>query len=126
MIEKYGAKEVIGIDPEPLVIETANNLVLKKNLSDKANICTKPGEYKFKIKVLRQYLVKKHFYISIKNLLKEINEILANNGILAVGDWMRNDDNEPSEQMKNICRRRPRYVYVLIRKVRKSFKRNRF
>ena len=35
MIEKYGAKEVIGIDPEPLVIETANNLALKKNLSDK-------------------------------------------------------------------------------------------
>ena len=44
MIEKYGAKEVIGIDPEPLVIETANNLALKKNLSDKAKfICTKPG-----------------------------------------------------------------------------------
>jgi len=103
MIEKYGAKEVIGIDPEPLVIETANNLALKKNLSDKAKfICTKPGEYKFEDKSFEAVFSKEAFLhiIDKKNLLKEINEILADDGILAVGDWMRNDDNEPSEQMK--------------------------
>ena len=87
MIEKYGAKEVIGIDPEPLVIETANNLALKKNLSDKAKfICTKPGEYKFEDKSFEAVFSKEAFLhiIDKKNLLKEINEILADNGILAV------------------------------------------
>ena len=78
MIEKYGAK-------------------------DKAKfICTKPGEYKFEDKSFEAVFSKEAFLhiIDKKNLLKEINEILADNGILAVGDWMRNDDNEPSEQMK--------------------------
>ena len=33
MIEKYGVDEAIGIDPEPLVIETANDLAIKKGIS---------------------------------------------------------------------------------------------
>ena len=39
MIEKYGANEAIGIDPEPLVIETANDLAIKKGISDKVKFC---------------------------------------------------------------------------------------
>ena len=32
--------------------------------------------------------------------MKDINRILKPSGLLAVGDWMRNDDGPPSEQMK--------------------------
>ena len=58
--------------------------------------------YKFEDKSFEAVFSKEAFLhiIDKKNLLKEINEILADDGILAVGDWMRNDDNEPSEQMK--------------------------
>ena len=103
MIEKYGANEAIGIDPEPLVIETANDLAIKKGISDKVKfICTKPGEHKFEDKSFQVVFSKEAFLhiIDKKKLLQEINDILVDDGILSVGDWMRNDDNEPSEEMK--------------------------
>ena len=104
MIEKYGANEAIGIDPEPLVIETANNLAMKKGISNKVKfICTKPDEHKFEDKSFQVVFSKEAFLhiIDKKKLLQEINDILVDDGILSVGDWMRNDDNEPSAQMKD-------------------------
>ena len=103
MIEKYGANEAIGIDPEPLVIETANDLAIKKGISNKVKfICTKPGEHNFEDKSFQVVFSKEAFLhiIDKKKLLQEINDILVDDGILSVGDWMRNDDNEPSAQMK--------------------------
>ena len=32
--------------------------------------------------------------------MKDIHRVLKPNGYLAVGDWMRNDDNSPSKQMR--------------------------
>ena len=44
LLEKHNAAEAIGYDPEPLVIEKANELAVEKNLSDRANFyCIEPG-----------------------------------------------------------------------------------
>ena len=103
MIEKHNAAEVTGIDPEPLVIETANKLAREKGISSKVNfICAAPGILEFKQESF-DIIFSKEAFLHVpdkKILLTELGKILIDDGIIAVGDWMRNDDQEPSDQMK--------------------------
>ena len=103
LLEKHNAAEAIGYDPEPLVIEKANELAVEKNLSDRAKFhCIEPGPIQADDESMDVVFSKEAFiHIHDKNeLMKDIHRILRPSGLLAVGDWMRNDDGPPSEQMK--------------------------
>ena len=103
MLEKHSAAEVIGFDVEPLVIDQANALALEKGLSERAIFkCVKPGKLDTKDESF-DVIFSKEAFIHIPNkvdLMKDINRTLKTNGYLAVGDWMRNDDNPPSIEMQ--------------------------
>ena len=103
MLEKHSAAEAIGFDVEPLVIDQANALALEKGLSDRAIFkCVKPGKLDTKDESF-DVIFSKEAFIHIPNkvdLMKDINRTLKTNGYLAVGDWMRNDDNPPSIEMQ--------------------------
>jgi phosphoethanolamine N-methyltransferase len=102
MLEKCGAAEAIGFDPEPLVIKKATELAAEKNLSDRAKFqCVEPGPIQADDESMDVVFSKEAFiHIPDKNeLMKDIYRVLKKDGVLAVGDWMRNDDNPPSQQM---------------------------
>ena len=103
MLEKHSAAEAIGFDVEPLVIDQANALALEKGLSERAIFkCVKPGKLDTKDESF-DVIFSKEAFIHIPNkvdLMKDINRTLKTNGYLAVGDWMRNDDNPPSIEMQ--------------------------
>jgi phosphoethanolamine N-methyltransferase len=103
MLEKYDAAEVIGFDLETLVIDEANKIALEKDLLDRASFkCVKPGQLEVEDESF-DIIFSKEAFIHIPDkigLIKDIHRALKPNGYLAVGDWMRNDDNLPSFQMK--------------------------
>ena len=103
LIKKYKAKSVEGIDPEYLVIETANKLAKKNNLSELTTfkqIKTGPLQYpdgSFDV------VFSKEAFLHIPDkevLLKDVHRVLKPDGLVIVSDWMRIDDNPPSAQMK--------------------------
>lgn len=103
MLEKHLATEVVGFDLEPLVIEQAKALALEKSLSERAVFkCVNPGQFDAEDESFDAIFSKEVFiHIPNKNeLMKDIHRILKPGGYLAVGDWMRNNDNPPSLQMK--------------------------
>ena len=103
MLEKHSVAEAIGFDLETLVIDEANKIALEKNLLDSASFkCVKPGQLEVEDESF-EVIFSKEAFIHIPDkieLLKDIHRALKPNGYLAVGDWMRNDDNIPSNQMK--------------------------
>ena len=103
ILEKHNALEVVGFDVEALVIEQANTVALEKGFSEKALFKSiSPGQLvaddgSFDV------IFSKEAFIHIPNkieLMTDIHRILKPGGYLAVGDWMRNDDNPPSLQMQ--------------------------
>ncbi len=104
ILDKHGASEVVGFDVEPLVIEKANTTALEKGLSEKGIFkCVKPGPLNVEAGSF-DVIFSKEAFIHIPNkidLMKDIHRILKSGGHLAVGDWMRNDDNPPSQQMQD-------------------------
>ena len=104
LIKKHGVKSVEGIDPEPLVIETANQLALKNNLSDSAIFkCIKPGPLQYTDESF-DIVFSKEAFLHISNkagLLKDVYRVLKPGGMIIVSDWMRIDDHPPSKQMKD-------------------------
>ena len=103
LIKKHGAKSVEGIDPEPLVIETAKQLALKNNLSETAIFkCIQPGPLQYDDATF-DVVFSKEVFLHIPDklaLLKNVHRILKPGGIIIVSDWMRMDDELPSKQMK--------------------------
>ncbi len=103
LIKKHGAKSVQGIDPEPLVIKTAQKLAKKNNLTDIATFkCVEPGPLQYNEETFDVIFSKEAFlHIPDKEaLLKDVHRILKPGGLIIVSDWMRMDDNPPSKQMK--------------------------
>tara|TARA_B100000242_G_scaffold215295_1_gene157005 strand:+ start:19 stop:801 length:783 start_codon:yes stop_codon:yes gene_type:complete len=103
MIEARNAGHVIGFDTEPLVIERANQLAIEKNISNQVKFkCIPPGPLQFENETMDVVFSKEVFLhiIDKEELMRDVYRVLKPNGYLAVGDWMREDDNEPSEQMK--------------------------
>ena len=103
LIKKHGAKFVEGIDPEPLVIKTAQQLSIKNNLADKTTFkCVEPGPLKYNEETF-DVIFSKEVFLHIpdkKALLKDVHRILKPGGLIIVSDWMRIDDNPPSKQMQ--------------------------
>ena len=102
LIEHHNAAFVTGIDVEPLVIQRAKELADEKGLADKTKfILVSPGPIDLEDESLDMVFSKETFlHISDKQkLLENIFRILKQNGIIAVGDWMRIDENPPSPQM---------------------------
>ncbi len=103
LIKKHGAKSVEGIDPEPLVIKTAEQLALKNNLSELTTFkCVKPGPLQYDDKTF-DIVFSKEVFLHIPDkeaLLKNVNRVLKPGGMIIVSDWMRVDDKLPSEQMQ--------------------------
>lgn len=103
LLKKYHVKSVEGIDPEPLVIQTAKDLAVKNNLE---NVTTfkqiSPGPLDYADGSFDMVFSKEAFlHIPDKEaLLKDIYGILKPGGLIVVSDWMRIDDNAPSEQMQ--------------------------
>ena len=104
LIKKHGAKSVQGIDPEPLVIKTAQQLAKKNNLADKATFkCVEPGPLQYN-KETFDVIFSKEVFLHIPDkeaLLKDVHRILKPGGLIIVSDWMRIDDNPPSKQMQD-------------------------
>ena len=104
LIKKHGAKSVQGIDPESLVIKTAQQLAKKNNLSNKAIFkCVEPGPLQYN-KETFDVIFSKEVFLHILDkeaLLKDVYRILKPGGLIIVSDWMRMDDNPPSEQMQD-------------------------
>ena len=104
LIKKYKAKSVQGIDTEPLVIKTAQQLSIKNNLADKTTFkCVEPGPLKYNEETF-DVIFSKEVFLHIPDkeaLLKDINRILKPGGLIIVSDWMRIDDNPPSKQMQD-------------------------
>ena len=102
MLEKHNVAEALGFDTEPLVIEKANELAAEKNLSNRAKFkYIEPGPIQLDNDSMDVVFSKEAFiHIPDKNeLMKDIHRVLKTDGLIAVGDWMRNDDNLPSQQM---------------------------
>lgn len=103
LIKNHGAKSVLGIDTESLVIQRAEELATKYNLSNLVNFCcVKPGPLDILDESFDIVFSKEVFlHISDKDdLIKDIYRVLKPGGLVAVSDWMRIDDNPPSIQMK--------------------------
>ena len=104
LIKKHGAKSIIGIDIEPLVIKKAQELAAKYDLSSSTHFrCVKPGPIDIPDESVDIVFSKEVFlHISNKeNLLKDIYRLLKPNGMIVASDWMRMDDNPPSKQMQD-------------------------
>ncbi|MBI29037.1 MAG: 2-methyl-6-phytyl-1,4-hydroquinone methyltransferase [Alphaproteobacteria bacterium MarineAlpha5_Bin11] len=103
LIKKHGAKSVLGIDVEPLVIKKAKELAAKYNLSGSTDFrCVRPGPLDMPDESV-DIVFSKEVFLHIPNkedLLKDIYRVLKPKGIVAVSDWMRIDDNPPSKQMR--------------------------
>ena len=102
-IKKHGAKSVLGIDTELLVIKRAQELALKNDVNDFVEFrCVKPGPFDIPNESVELVFSKEVFlHISNKDdLLKDIYRVLKPGGLVAVSDWMRIDDNPPSIQMQ--------------------------
>lgn len=104
LIKKYRVKSVQGIDPEPLVIKTAQQLAKKNNLADKATFkCVEPGPLQYNEETF-DVIFSKEVFLHIPDkeaLLRDVNRILKPGGLIIVSDWMRIDDNPPSKQMQD-------------------------
>jgi len=103
LIKNHGAKSVLGIDIESLVIQRAEKLAEKNHLSRRAHFrCVKPGP----LDILDEsvdVVFSKEVFLHIPNkddLIKDIYRVLKPGGLVAVSDWMRIDDNPPSKQMQ--------------------------
>ena len=103
LIKNHGAKSVLGIDIESLVIQRAEELALKHGLSSLANFrCVKPGPLDIPDESV-DIVFSKEVFLHIPNkedLIKDIYRVLKSGGIVAASDWMRMDDNPPSIQMQ--------------------------
>jgi len=103
LIKNHGAKSVLGIDTESLVIQRAEELAVKYDLSNLAKFrCVKPGPFDIPDESVDLVFSKEAFlHISNKDdLIKNIYRVLKPGGMVAVSDWMRIDDNPPSIQMQ--------------------------
>jgi len=103
LIKNHGAKSVLGIDTESLVVKRAEELAVKHNLSKLAHFrCVKPGP----LDILDEsvdIVFSKEVFLHIPNkddLIKDIYRVLKHGGLVVVGDWMRIDDSPPSIQMQ--------------------------
>ena len=103
LIKNLGAKSVLGIDIEPLVIERAQELAAKHELSNRTLFrCVQPGPLDIANESV-DLVFSKEVFLHILNkddLMKDIYRILKTGGVIAVSDWMRVDDNPPSKQMQ--------------------------
>jgi len=104
LIKKHGARSVVGIDPEPLVIKTAEQLAKKNHLYEHTKFkCTGEGPSQYPDETF-DVVFSKEVFLHIPNkeeLLKDIHRILKPGGIVIVSDWMRVDENAPSMQMQD-------------------------
>ena len=103
LIKNHGAKSVLGIDTESLVIQRAEGLAAEHDLSNNTKFrCVKPGPLDIPNESIDLVFSKEVFlHISNKNdLIKDIYRVLKPGGMVAVSDWMRIDDNPPSIQMQ--------------------------
>jgi len=103
LIKNHGAKSVLGIDTESLVIQRAEELATKYNLSSLSHFrCVKPGPLDIPEESIDLVFSKEVFLhiLDKDDLIKDIYRVLKPGGMVAVSDWMRIDDNPPSIQMK--------------------------
>jgi len=102
-IKNHGAKSVLGIDTESLVIQRAEELAVKYDLSSLTQFrCVKPGPLDIPDESV-DFVFSKEVFLHILNkddLIKDIYRVLKPGGMVAVSDWMRIDDNPPSMQMQ--------------------------
>ena len=103
LIKNHGAKSVLGIDIESLVIQRAEDLAVKSGLSSRAHFrCVKPGPLDILDESI-DLVFSKEVFLHIPNkddLIKDIYRVLKPGGLVAASDWMRIDDNPPSIQMQ--------------------------
>ena len=103
LLKNHGAKSVLGIDTESLVIQRAEGLAVKYDLSNLAKFrCVKPGPLDIPDESV-DFVFSKEVFLHIPNkddLMKDIYRVLKPKGLVAVSDWMRIDDNPPSIQMQ--------------------------
>ena len=103
LIKNRGAKSVLGIDTESLVIQRAEGLAVKYDLSNLTQFrCVKPGPLDIPDESV-DFVFSKEVFLHIPNkndLIKDIYRVLKPGGMVAVSDWMRIDDNPPSIQMQ--------------------------
>lgn len=102
LVRQHGAVHVTGIDVEALVIERAQELAEKYDLTDKTEFtCVNPGPLPFADNSM-DVIFSKDAFLHIpdkETLMKDCARVLKPGGIIAASDWMRKDDHPPSEQM---------------------------
>jgi len=103
LLKNHGAKSVLGIDTESLVIQRAEELAAKYDLSHLAQFhYVKPGPIDVPDDSV-DIVFSKEVFLHIQNkddLIEDIYRILKPGGLVVVSDWMRIDDNPPSIQMQ--------------------------
>jgi len=102
-INKHEVSHVTGVDVEKEVIDRANELKLKLDNQSKVTFkVIDPGPLKFEDNSF-DVVFSKDTFLHIKdkeNLALDLFRILKPGGFLCVSDWMRIDDNPPSNNMK--------------------------
>lgn len=104
LIEKHDVAHAIGIDIEPLVITRAKVLSDKYNLNEKTKFEeVTPGPLPFPDQHFDMVFSKDAFlHIPDKEtLMADISRVLKPHGLVAASDWMRLDDNPPSQVMQD-------------------------
>jgi ubiquinone/menaquinone biosynthesis C-methylase UbiE len=104
LIRQHGAAQVTGIDVEPLVIERADELAEKYEMTgETAFVTVNPGPLSFADNSMDVIFSKDAFlHIPDKEaLMLDCARVLKPGGIIAASDWMRKDDNPPSAQMRD-------------------------
>jgi len=103
LINNHLALHVTGVDVEKEVIDRANQLKSKLANPSKVHFeVINPGPLKFQDHSF-DLVFSKDTFLHIKdkeNLSLDLYRILKPGGFLCVSDWMRIDDNPPSENMK--------------------------
>ena len=103
LIKSHGAKSVLGIDIEPLVVKRAEELAARQGLSNLTQFrCVKPGPLNIPDESV-DLVFSKEVFLHIPNkdyLIKDIYRVLKPRGLVVVSDWMRIDDNPPSLLMQ--------------------------
>lgn len=103
LVEKYGVKEVVGIDVEAPVLEKARTYIAEAGLSDRVTfIQVEPGKIDIEDSAF-DVVFSKDALLHIQDkdtLFSEIYRLLNSDGFFVGSDWLRGEYDEPSDAMK--------------------------
>ena len=103
-IKNHSVSHVTAVDVEKEVIDRANELKIKYNYEKLVNFkVIEPGPLAFKDSSFEMVFSKDTFLhiVDKEKLAEDLFRVIKPGGFLCVSDWMRVDDNPPSQLMRD-------------------------